>query len=217
MINTTISYNNIKLVKSIPTSWSEVSFKTFLALTKANNQPHEMLSVLTGIEAEILKKAHISNLGQLLQILNFTTIPLDMRKVPDKLCGYDIPKTLDFETIGQYMDIKDIIDRNTDQVDMMESYPEMCAIYATKPYDYQKAKEKINEFLDSPCREVLAVGNFILLKLIALKNTTDQTYQKRLTLLTKLRLVLKSWLIRLAFSARYYIWKKKQGIKEVNF
>lgn len=176
-----------------------------------------MLSIFTGIEPDILRKAQISNLGQLLQILNFTSIPLDLRKIPDKIQGYEIPKTLDFETIGQYMDIKDIIDRNTDQDKIMEHYPEICSIYATKPYDYNKAKEKIDEFLDSPCGEVLAVGNFILLKLIALKNTTGKTYQKRLTLLTKLRLVLKSWLIRLAFSARYYIWKKKQGIKEVNF
>lgn len=206
-----ITLNGVKVSKDIPTKWEEVKFKDFLLIQ--DNKELTALSVFTGIEPETLKKANITNLNSLLKAIAFLKSEIPLFKYPKKILTYEIRQDLEFEAFGQYSDIKEIVESGKTGIDLIKEYPMLCAIYTTKPYDFKVAESRIEEFNNAPVTEVLAIGNFLLMKLIALRTTTEVNSLKHLTPLKKLKLVLKGWLSRLAFRVRYFILKRKLNIQ----
>lgn len=96
-------------------------------------------------------------------------------------------------------------------------YCEIVAIYAMPNYEDASEQEKqdfIVQFHNAPCEEVMAVGNFTLMKLAALKMSIGSGYQNQGTLISRLRLGLKALLSRTAFSIRFAIWKRKHLIED---
>jgi len=207
-----ITLNGVKVSKEIPTKWEEVKFKDFLQLQ--DNKEITAVSIFTGIDVETLKKANIKNLDALLKSLSFLQKPPELFNVPKFIMGYEVKQDLGFEAFGMYTDLKDELDKGFEGIELIKQYPLFCAIYCTRPYDFKLAESKVDEFNNAPCTEVLALGNFLLMKLVGLRITTAKTSQKPLTPLKKLRLVLRSWLARLAFQVRYFIWKRKLNIKQ---
>lgn len=206
-----ITLNGVKVCKDIPTGWEQVSFKDFLAL--GDNKELTALTVFTGIDADTLKKSSITNLNSLLNALAFLKTEVPLFKYPKKILDFDVRQDLGFETFGQYSDIKDELDKGKMGMELIQQYPLMCAIYTAKqPYDFKEAEKNAELFMNAPCVEVLAVGNFLLMKLVGLSRSTDPNYPNHLTPLRKLKLVLRGWLSRLAFTVRYYILKKKLNI-----
>ncbi len=213
-----ITLNGVRTSKDIPLSWKDVTFRQFIALQECKDDFIKVMSLFTGIEPEIIKKALIDNLDGLILALGFLkTEPLQVK--PTAILGYDLPKDLGFETIAQFEDVKDTLKKAKDMtvLDHLKLYPLYCSIYACRPYDWVKAEELQDKFFDAPCQEVLGVGNFTLAKLIGLKLSTGQKSQSRSILPKKFRQALTVWLMRLDFTVRSFFWKKKQVINEKSF
>lgn len=200
--------NGVKLKKEIPTDWDQVTFRQFLKLQ--DNKDLTALSVFTGLDPETLKKAKIKNFDDVIRALSFTNYPPDLLKLPKSILGHPVRQDLGFEPFGRYTDIKDIIEKEQPNGNIINHYPLMASIYTMGgEYKFHEAQNNAEQFQEAPCTEVLALGNFLLMRLIGLKNTNRKTSQNRPTLLKKLRLVFLLWRARLAFTLRYYIWKKR--------
>ena len=201
----------------IPTSWKEVTFGQFLRLSEAGQDSAMILSIFTGIEEDIIRSSKIKGIEGILQALGFMSGKL-ATDIPKTCMGFKVPPGLEFETIGQFEDIKSVFDeiKSTD-TENIKRYTELVAIYAVTPYDSKKAEELAPMFMDAPCEEVMAIGNFTAMKLIELNLSIKVNTQNRQdTRLKKLKLVLKAWLNNLAFSIRFYLWKRKLHITETS-
>lgn len=202
-----LELNGIKTEKEIPTKWKEVNFSQFIKLVEAGDDPAKIISIFTDIEEEILRKAKISNLESIIHILGFLKSEMNL-KVPETCMGYKIPKNLEFETIGQFQDLKAEAVQIKD-AKSFDKYALFCAIYATNPYDYREAEKLIPTFLNAPCEEVMAIGNFILVKLAELMTGIPSKSQRPSIPMKKYWLVLTVWLKNLAFIARFYTWRRR--------
>lgn len=223
MIDFDFVLNGISVKKQVPVRWEEVTFRQLLELTATDEL--KALSVFTGIEPDILRKAQISGLDELLTALSFIQKPCPTntlcKEIHTKEGNYLVPMDIGFESFGQYIDIKDTldniekleIDRDKKAMENLKAFPILCAIYCVKPYDFKEAEKRTEEFFNAPCTEVVAVGNFILMKLIALRSTIETNSQKQgATLIRKFRLALRAWWINMAFTVRFYIWKKRHRL-----
>jgi hypothetical protein len=202
-----IELQGVKVEKEIPTKWKEVTFGQFLKLAEAGDDIVKIISLFTEIDEETLRKAKIYNLESLIELLGFLRTEMNL-EIPETCIGYKIPKNLEFETIGQYQDLKAEAMTIKD-VQSFDKYALFCAIYATSPYDYKKAEEISKDFLNAPSVEVLAIGNFTLAKLAEL--TTGIKVKSLLPSIPKKKfwLVLTVWVKSLVFIKRYYTWRKK--------
>jgi hypothetical protein len=204
MLDFTITLNGVKVHKSIPIKWEEVPFKDFINLNTGSELT--ALAMLTGIEESILAKAEISNLNKVINALSFLKTEISMMKFPKKILGYQVRQDLGFDSFGQYTDIKTESEKDLSGIDRLKSYPLLAAIYVTHPYDFKEAEKKVSEIENAPCTEVLALGNFLLVKLIALKTSTNHASQSQLTPLRRLRLAFRGWRAHLGFRVRYFIF-----------
>ena len=212
----TITLSGVKTQKEIPISHEEISFKTFLRLADCQNDPVKILAVFTGIEEEVIRTAKIENLSKILQVLLFVNQEIQYF-LPKTIMGYPIPKDLEMETIAQYEDIKKELSTATTNLETIEKYPLLIASYCVKPYTWQEAEKLAPIFLDAPCTEVMAIGNFTLVKLIALRQNTKPHFRRVGTPLSRFKLVMTVWLKRLAFIIRYFLWKRKLRSIENNY
>lgn len=203
--------NGVTAEYEIPIRWSEVKFKDFLELDGTDSKA---LSVFTGIEQKTLKKANITNLDGLLKNISFLSSEVPIMKFPKEIQGYKVPYDIGFEQWGQYTDMKEELDKGKTGIELLKQYPLFCAIYTMTDYDFKTAEQRAIEFLDAPCTEVMATGNFILMKLIALRTATVNNSLPEGTPLRKYRLALKAWWINTVFTVRFYILKRKLRLTE---
>jgi hypothetical protein len=132
--------------------------------------------------------------------------------------GYAIPERLETQTIGQFEDMKVEVSKIKDaSKESLKSYAMICAIHATNPYDYSEAVKVSSVFMDAPCEEVMAIGNFTLVKLAELMNPMLRTAPKSPSRLKRWRQGMKGWLKNLVFTARYYSWKRKLRLTERSY
>ncbi len=229
-MNITITLNGLKVHKDIPESWSQVKFKHFLKLHDHPKDPvtnqwdnSVILSVLTGIDVETIKKAKITNVDDLLLVLSFFQKDSPLI-VPETILGYNVPKDLGFETVAQYEDLKlhlkEAKENKATEVQLMANYPLYCGIYACSQkygeYDWEKAGYMVEEFMEAPATEVLAIGNFTLLKLIGLNLGIRRDAPKPITRLKNWRLVLKCWVMSLVLPVQLRIWKRRLHTKKAS-
>lgn len=213
----TMTMNGITVHKEIPTSWGGVTFEEFIELAKCQTVT-DKLSVFTGIDVETLKKAKINNLYQIIGLLSFTETKPEVSKIPEAIAGYRMPSNIETDEIGRFEDLKlEAAKINQEDLESVSAYAMFCAIYATDPYDYKEAEKLKDVFMKAPCEEVVAIGNFTLLKLIELNNPGLLKPQSQSSLLKKWRLVMRGWLSRLAFTVRYYSWRRKLRLIEKSF
>lgn len=214
----TIKLNGVKVEREIPISWDEVTFGQFLDLSQAGNDRAKILSVFTGIEAETLRKAQIVNFEVINNIISFVERDEINMTLPKEILGFKMPDNLQLETIGQFEDLKLESSKIKDQSkESLSVYTKFCAIYATNHYDYSEAEKLAPQFLNAPCGEVLAIGNFTLMKLIESKDSTLTKALRPPSHLRRLKLAMIGWLKRLVFTARYYSWKRKLHLTERSY
>jgi len=213
----------------IPTGWNQVTFKQYLGVIQAGSDVNELLAVFTGLDASVIKKAIVKNLGAVTACLHFLKSP-PAYKTPAAVMGHPIPDNLEGESTAQYADLQTILQkmRYTDETrkelsmdDIIHNYnfyPLIVATYCIKPYDYKKAEKLSEKLFNAPCTEVLAVGNFTRVRLHALNSGIVPTSHPIAdTLLNRCKLALIDWLQRLASSIRYATWKRSLGTNERNF
>jgi hypothetical protein len=219
-----ITLNGLTYEKNIPTSWDQVTFGQMLAM-KDCKTPTETFAALVGIDVETLKQARIKGADKVIGILSFLKeTNINAGELPKEILGYKIPQNLEFEQIQMYEDLKAEIDEAKETQDdfaLMQKYPLFVAMYAYATqygsYDFDKAKELAPYFLTAPVGEVLAVGNFTLLKLTGLRLGINPLSQRRLTPWRRFKLVLIVWLRHTVSSVRWYLWKKKLALQKKNY
>lgn len=172
----------------ITDSWEKCTFSQYLAIMKMQTE-HELLSIITGIPYEDIKKSKITGLEKLLVAAGFIkTIP-DIPKTPKKIGGFKLPLNskgifdIQFESLGQFEDMRLVMakaDMN-DPYQLTESYGRYCSIYLQKlrdgEYDGEKALGMMPEIMNYPALEVIAAGSFFLTKLLILLNGTISSFQ----------------------------------------
>ncbi len=205
--------NGVTVKKDIPTGWEQVKFRYFLQL---DGNPTKALSIFTGIEEKTLKKANITGLDKLISTLSFLSSNVPVTKFPKTILGYKVAYDLGFESWGQYISLKEELDKGLSGIELVKQYPLFCAIYTMQGYNEEQLKERVEEFNNAPCTEVMAVGNFTLMKLIALKTGTQSSSLKEGTPMRKYRLALRAWWINTVFTVRFYILKRKLRLTEKN-
>lgn len=197
--------NNVKVTRDIPTDWPQVKYSIFLKLQ--DRKELSTLSIFTGFEPEILKQATVKNLDQVIRALSFVKTNPDLFKLPKKILGYEVRQDLGFEPFGRYTDIKELVEKEQSEVELLKQYPLLCATYCMPGvYDFKEAEKLAAQFEEAPCTEVLALGNFLLLRLIGLKSSTEKTSLLTRILPKKVRLAFQLWRARLGFQLRYFIF-----------
>lgn len=221
---------NGKKNESIPPSWDEVTFEQSLKLVKIQDDKGELdtadiIGTFLNMDPATLRKARISNINEVIRAVQFTnTKPVEI--VPKSINGFLIPKDLNFQSICRFEDLKELVkkvlpkDGEPIKAENIKYYPEIVGVYAMPDYENatpQQREEFAQQFFKSPCGEVLAIGNFTLMRLTVLSLPGSKTFHRVSTLIRKLRLVLKGFNARLDSTVRFYIWKKKHRINVTNF
>lgn len=204
--------------------WDDVSFEKFLKLQPCKDDV-ECIAVLIDMDPDELRKANIANVDKFLESFAWMRKPMD-GILPKSINGFYLPRDLNFRTVGQFEDLKMIAatlkpDENGKQsVEQLSKFVEIVGIYTQPNYHESTIEEKTafaNQFFKSPCTEVMAVGNFTLLKLIELNLQGSKIFPRLNTLMRKFRLVMSGFRARLAFTVRFASWKKKHRISGLNF
>jgi hypothetical protein len=211
----TIHINGKKQVTELPTSWEEVSFEKFLELDECGEDKVKIIALFTGVDYETLLNAKIESFDDIIvNRLSFLATP-PQNTIPDKILGYDLPKRLEYQKAKQYIDLQNYIKESRDLTpkEQLKRYTLYCAVYACVSaygdYKWEWAENLAPEFLKAPCTEVMGIGHFTLIRLVASKNSIGKTSRPQLTLMQKCRLVLKLWQIRSVSAFRWFIWKRK--------
>lgn len=203
----TATLNNVKIERTIPTGWEQVTFGQLIELSDCGDDRAKALSVFLKIDAETIRKAQIVNLDSVLAVLSFLETDI-FTVVPPKILGYELPKDLGFETVGQYQDLKENLklSQGLTNKEALAKYPLYVAIYACKAkhghYDWRLAEDMADEFLQAPCTEVMGIGNFTLAKLIGSTVNIKKNSQSQNTLMKRFRLALTGLRLRLGLLAR---------------
>lgn len=210
--------NGKTVTKDIPTSWDPVTFRQYIELVDVQGDPNGVLSAFTGIEAETLKRVKIVGLDAILHAISFVNVPPANTK-PATILGYKVSKDLEFETTGQFKDAQMVIGSMslTPETKVLSKedqlkYLDIVAIFAMPDYldaTAEQQKEFALKFLDAPCSEVLAIGNFTLLKLIGWSLNIRPDSLNRIGPLKRWRLAIQVWVKSMVFQLRYARLKKK--------
>lgn len=185
-----------------PSEWEDLTFKQYIGIMKAKTDL-EQLSVLSGIELEVLLKAEIGGVEELLIAMSFLkTVPqlppsvtqIGLYKLPVNSKGqFDIR----FESLGQFEDMRQIMKKlpEKDIVAHTEAYGKYVAIYLQKirdkVYDPLKVAELEEEVQNYTGTEVLSLGAFFFLNLMSLSSGTRITSPHTPPSPKKLKRVLK--------------------------
>lgn len=202
--------NGVRIEKDVPECWEKVSFRQYIDLIKAGDDFTKQVAILTGLDEAVLVKAQITNFAALREIIKFVYVEM-VPVIPKVLLGAPIPSDLETGSIAQYVDVQEIAKKfvKDDNIGNLEHYPLIVATYCVKPYDFREAEKLVPAVFNAPCSEVMAIANFTLAKLIASKLNIQIPSLQAVTLPSKLKRVMRSWLYRLDFTIRYYSWKRK--------
>src|SRR5438552_15893148 len=94
--------------RDIPVCWDQVTFETFMKLDECGNDIVKVIALVTRIDYQVLAKAHIKNMDQVIAALGFLKKPV-AGIIPKTILGYPVPKNLEFEQIQLYIDLKNYL------------------------------------------------------------------------------------------------------------
>lgn len=210
-----VGKNDERVKLDIPTTWPQVTFKQYMGLLKCKGDIIKIVSLFSELDEELIRKAKIHNLAVVTACLNFLSTP-PIYLTPTSILGYKVADNLDTESIAQYADLQEIAGKlkEDDPEHNFSLFPSMVATYAVSPYDFKEAEKIQDQFLYAPCTEVLAIGNFTLVRLHALKTGIVPTSPLRATRWNKLKLALINWLQTLDSTVRYFLWKRSLPLNE---
>ena len=205
----TFKLNGVKVEKTLPICWEEVTFRQMLLHMKAKDAS-DVLSVFTGIEAQTIRTAKIANLPTLLACLSFLkNQPVDYA-IPKEILGYKIKDNIEVEEIQRYADLEAIIkDFKDGDAKNLEKYPLLVSTYVVEPYNFKDAENLAPSFLDAPAMEVLAVGNFTLVNMRVLNAITPIIVRLAALPRSNWRQGLRNYIVRSAFYLSLYFLKRR--------
>lgn len=182
-MNFTINKKKIE----VTSSWDAMDFAQYLRVLKMKDG-FDKISIITGIDSEVLKKAKIKGLNKILYAAQFLdTAPVFPEK-PLQIGKYKLPLNhkgifdIQFESLEQFEDMRQVfsklkpIQEGPDILDRIyahtEAYATYCAIYLQKirdgEYDGDKALKMVPEVMTYPASDVIVAGGFFFVKLQSL-------------------------------------------------
>lgn len=157
----------------IPTSWNDITYRQFIDLFDSKDV-YERIGIILKLSPEVARKAKYQGLETIIKTLSFIGQEAQLDENPTKCGGYDFPKDITLESLEQFEVMRNVIKETADKKSPkahIESLGVYAAIYCqgmTETFNYDKAKAMVKEFDDYPCLEVMSVGNFFMVKVIAL-------------------------------------------------
>lgn len=214
----TITLDGSTFEKNIPIRWAEVTFRQAVGLNQIQRQKGDIkhiIALFTGLDPEIFRVAIVHNLDRVIAMLQFVYTEMP-QEVPKTCLGYPIVQDLESKCVAQAADVMEIMGtfkEDTPTENLMQ-YPLICATYISpewflnKEYDFKQAEKVAEKFFDAPCTEVMAIGNFTWAKYVAWRSGMLTTSRPVVTRKNKLRQGMINWLVTLAFTIRWYLWKR---------
>src|SRR5688500_7148787 len=101
---------NGKPVK-VKSSWDDVTYGEYLAILDAGGDTSKILSILTGIDSETLRKSKIKGADQLLIAIGFANTTVQIINKLTNVGKYELPLKggkfdIQFESLGQFEDLR---------------------------------------------------------------------------------------------------------------
>lgn len=172
-------------------SWDAMKFHQYLRVIKLKDDTVEMISILTGIDYETLKKANIKGIEKLLYAAQFLNVPPTIVQFPEKpthIGPYKLPLNskgvfdIQFESLAQFEDMRQVMTKlETGVYAHTEAYATYCALYLQKirdgEYDGEKALKMVPEIMNYPASDVIVAGGFFFVKLQSLLHGTANNSQ----------------------------------------
>lgn len=161
-------------------SWAKMTFKQYLRVIKMSKDDLiEKLSIVTGIEYEILKKAKIGGLPKLMYMAKFLNETPSFPEKPTKIGKYKLPLNshgifdIQLESLAQFEDMRMVMQKlEATLYAHTEAYATYCALYLQKirdgEYDSDKAFKMVPELMDYPASDIISAGGFFFVKLHSL-------------------------------------------------
>lgn len=177
---------NGKKIK-IPSAWSDLTFRQYLQIFNLSDDYLQLLSLLSGLDYETVKKSIIIGLDSLIEAMSFVNTPFTIPEYSNTLGKYKLPVNskghfnVQFESLAQFEDMRAVVKSlpGNDLKAHTEAYARYAAIYLQKirdgEYDPEKAKAMVEEVMEMPALEVLSAGSFFYVKLMSLLNGTTKT------------------------------------------
>lgn len=170
-------------------SWEAMTFGQYLRVLKMKGTVTDIISIITGIDEETLKKAKIKGLDKLLYAAKFLNTPPQFNV--DKLTHigeYKLPLNskgffdVTFESLEQIEDLRNVMAKLPEGIYAhTEAYATYCAIYCQKlrdgEYDGDKAMVMVPEIMTYPASDVINAGSFFFVKLSSLLTGTPHNSQ----------------------------------------
>lgn len=166
----------------VATTWDDFTYRQYHRIMNAGDSVTEIVSILTNVPRETLEKATIIGLEQVLGAASGIKEPPAWDGVVDQIGGYKLPKNkngnfdIQFESLGQFEDMRSIMNTVKDINTLTAAHPHFVAIYLQKirdgVYDPEKARLMVEEVKDYSAREVMSLGSFFYAKLRSLLSGT---------------------------------------------
>lgn len=178
----------------ITDSWDATNFAQYLRILKLKDDKIELISILTGLEYDYLKKAKITGFDKLLYKSQFINTPAIFPEKPTHIGKYKLPLNSlgvfdpQFESLAQFEDMRKLmpVQKDTDSdLDKLynhtEAYATYCALYVQKlrdgEYDGDEALKMIPEIMLMPASHIITAGSFFFIKLLSLLYGTTPNSQ----------------------------------------
>lgn len=225
---TIVSHTGFKTKRDIPQDWPGVSYQQFLTIHRNGwtvfHNTAEIISLFTGIDIALLRSSKVEGLVEVVQMLSFIDSKPIAYEIPSKILVnghyYDVPKNLEMEPVAQFEDIKKESETFSadpkDKFTNLEKWPLIVATYLVNPYSWQAAEKLAPHVFNSSCQEVLAIGNFTLVRLNELSQNIKPTSLKAATHKNRLMLAMKAFRASMVFSARWLLWRRRLTRVDLN-
>lgn len=205
----------------IETSWDELDFSKFLKLMDAKDDYFKIISVMTDLPEDDLRKAKFEGLEHIIKALRFLQVPPLLNEHPERLGEYVFPKDITIESIEQFETLKKYIKKAAESEDL-KTQTEYLALYTAiycqainEPFDEEKAIYMSQTLKTYPCLEVMSAGSFFMAKVLSSISGLPMSYLRKNTPMKKSRPDLKGFRKRLA-STRFWILLRVMWDKMTN-
>jgi hypothetical protein len=178
-----ITFKIAKYLYPIPTCWSDVTYRQYLALLDSKSLT-DQIHIFTGIPKETLETAELKNLEKITLALSFLYIAPKFERT--QLVGpYTLPMDITIQSTGQMESLKRLLpqlkDPAQEPVKFADACLTACAIYCQKikdgKYDFDKVPDVKEELKDYSCAEVIGTGAFFLARPWSLSTPLMSPYQ----------------------------------------
>lgn len=176
-----ITFNVSGTQVAIPSKWEDVSFKHYCEILKTPRTTVQLLSMFSGIDCEILNKATIFGLDDVLTAISFLNkVPVVPEEVT-KIGPYSLisRQNIKFECLALFEDMKaEAMKADPKNIsDFTERYGVYVAMYLQNlrdgEYSLTKARAMKDEVDSLPALQVISLGSFFFVKLGILLSGID--------------------------------------------